>query len=553
MILTESLRKLMREIVVGFTKLLVLLVSLYFFVCSLSFLSTGFKITGGKNIGVFFQDSSLLSNPVVGVMLGVLVTVLVQSSSTSTSILVGLVSAGAPVSRVIPMVLGANIGTSVTSTVVAITHIGDKEQFRRSFSCATVHDMFNWLSVIVFTTLEYTTHFLETTTSYMVTNVNFNTSVSNPDILKTMTKPLINLIVQVDSHVLDGWAENLTEYQNISTILKPGCSEKTCDYLVAYIGQECAGLSDVYVGLILVFFSLVLMCCCLLSIVKILNSLIGGKVMEIIKKVVNSDLPYAPWLTGYVAMGIGAIMTFLLQSSSVFTSTLTPLAGAGLITLERAYPLTLGSNLGTTTTSILASMAADGVRQRAALQIALVHLTFNFCGILLFYCLPCMRFPVSMAQKLGDTTADHPWFALLYLIVMFFLLPFTTFGLSLLGPYHLYTILSAFASVCIIFSLITILQVYKPNRLPRFLRTWDFLPRPFRSLDPYDHIFTTCFSKSKAADVESYIEEEKSHESTEYLIYKSPIIKNSPANTFVTDSLLNDLDSVLCHNMAPES
>merc|ERR1711970_1172436 len=110
-------------------------------------------------------------------MLGVLVTVLVQSSSTSTSILVGLVSAGAPVSRVIPMVLGANIGTSVTSTVVAITHIGDKEQFRRSFSCATVHDMFNWLSVIVFITLECTTHFLESTTGYMVTNMNFNTSV----------------------------------------------------------------------------------------------------------------------------------------------------------------------------------------------------------------------------------------------------------------------------------------------------------------------------------------------------------------------------------------
>ena len=38
----------------------------------------------------------------------------------------------------------------------------------------------------------------------------------------------------------------------------------------------------------------------------------------------------------------------------MFTSTLTPLAGAGLLSLERAYPLTLGSNLGTTTTSLLA-------------------------------------------------------------------------------------------------------------------------------------------------------------------------------------------------------
>merc|ERR1711872_858328 len=250
MFLTESHRKLMREILEGFTRLLALLVSIYFFICSLSFLSTGFKISGGRNIGIFFDQSELLSNPVVGVMLGVLITVLVQSSSTSTSILVGLVSAGAPVSRVIPMVLGANIGTSVTSTLVAITNIGNKEQFRRSFSCATVHDMFNWLSVIVFTTLETTTHFLEKITSYMVDNMKYNTSVSSPDILKTITKPLINLIVQIDSHVLEGWAENSSEYVNISTLLKPGCDDQSCSYLFAYIGNESAGLSD-YFGHIL--------------------------------------------------------------------------------------------------------------------------------------------------------------------------------------------------------------------------------------------------------------------------------------------------------------
>eukprot|EP00090_Calanus_glacialis_P026434 TRINITY_DN4160_c0_g1_i6.p1 TRINITY_DN4160_c0_g1~~TRINITY_DN4160_c0_g1_i6.p1 ORF type:complete len:499 (+),score=118.84 TRINITY_DN4160_c0_g1_i6:28-1524(+) len=420
MFLTKSQRKLMKEILVGFTKFLVLLVSLYFFICSLSFLSTGFKITGGKNIGVFFEKSELLSNPVVAVMLGVLITVLVQSSSTSTSILVGLVAAGAPVSRVIPMVLGANIGTSVTNTVVAITQMGDKEQFRRAFSCATVHDMFNWLSVIVFTTAECSTHFLENITNYMVDNMNFNSSVSNPDILKTMTKPVINLIVQLDGKVLEGWAENQTEYDTITTILKPGCKDGHCSYLLAYLGDESGILSDVYVGLILVIFSLVLMCGCLFSIVKILNSLIGGKVMEMIKKMVNSDLPYVPWLTGYVAMAVGAILTFLLQSSSVFTSTLTPLAGAGLVSLERAYPLTLGSNIGTTTTSIIASMAADGERQKPALQIALVHLVFNLSGILLFYCVPCMRFPVRLAAGLGNTTADHPWFAVFYLFAMCF-------------------------------------------------------------------------------------------------------------------------------------
>ena len=43
---------------------------------------------------------------------------------------------------------------------------------------------------------------------------------------------------------------------------------------------------------------------------------------------------------------LGALVTFLVQSSSVFTATITPLVGAGVLTLERAYPLTLGSNIG---------------------------------------------------------------------------------------------------------------------------------------------------------------------------------------------------------------
>ena len=72
----------------------------------------------------------------------------------------------------------------------------------------------------------------------------------------------------------------------------------------------------------------------------------AGAVAVIIQKTLNSDIPYCPWLTGYVAILAGAILTFLVQSSSVFTATLTPLVGIGVISVERVYPLTLGSNLG---------------------------------------------------------------------------------------------------------------------------------------------------------------------------------------------------------------
>ncbi len=122
---------------------------------------------------------------------------------------------------------------------------------------------------------------------------------------------------------------------------------------------------------------------------------------------INRDLKYVPWLTGYLAIAFGCIITILIQSSSVFTSILTPLVGLGYIKLDRMYPLTLGSNLGTTTTSIIAALAADSTMLRYTLQIALCHFFFNFCGLLMFYVIPAMRIPVSLARGLGNITAQY--------------------------------------------------------------------------------------------------------------------------------------------------
>lgn len=205
--------------------------------------------------------------------------------------------------------------------------------------------------------------------------------------------------------MLEGWASNDPDYENITTLLASGgCGDAndtsaaanattttTCSYLLAYLGPEVLGLSDTTIGLLLAGVSLLLMCSCLLAMVHILNSVLGGRIAGLVKTCINADLPHVPWLTGYLAMLVGALLTFLLQSSSVFTSTLTPLAGAGLVSLDRAYPLTLGSNIGTTTTSIIASMAADSSRRQPSLQIALVHLFFNLSGMLVFYVVPAFR------------------------------------------------------------------------------------------------------------------------------------------------------------------
>lgn len=503
--------RLFKDMTVTAARLLGLLACLYFFICSLSFLSDSFRILGGKNIGALFSNSDLLKNPVVGLMIGVLVTVLVQSSSTSTSIIVGLVSAGAPVKTAIPMIMGANIGTSVTNIIVALTQAGDREQFRKAFACANVHDMFNWLSAFTLLITEVCTGYLETMSGILVQDIGTqHTAAKSPDFLKALTKPLTKVLIQLDKEVLKGWAENKEEYQNVTSVLKAGCHDhttmhSTCPYLFAHLGPEGLDISETYIGLILLGISLTMLCGCLIGMVKILNSLLGQKVRGIIEKVINSDIPVRGlgWLTGYLAMVVGAVMTILVQSSSVFTSTLTPLAGAGLVTLERAYPLTLGSNLGTTTTSILASFAAGGDKVQAALQIALVHLLFNLTGIIMFYPVPAMRWPISIARVLGNTTAKYRWFAVVYLCFMFFIFPLSMFCLSMAGSMVVITVISILVSTLVFSVVVTRMQSACPTRLPAKLRTWTFLPEVLHSLDPWDRMVVAalacCCSKRRAA------------------------------------------------------
>jgi len=544
--------KVLKEIAVTVTKLISLLACLFFFICSLSFLSDSFRILGGKNIGALFADSELLKNPVVGLMIGVLVTVLVQSSSTSTSIIVGLVSAGAPVKTAIPMIMGANIGTSVTNIIVALTQASDREQFRKAFACANVHDMFNWLSAFILLIIECLTGYLETVTGKMVQHIGAAnaTDVKSPDFLKALTKPVTKILIQLDKDVLKGWAQNSPVYENATTILRSGCHQHsqggpTCKYLFAHLGPEGINIGETYIGVILLAMSLCMLCGCLIGMVKVLNTLLGDKVKGVIENVINADIPIKGlgWLTGYLAMIVGAIMTILVQSSSVFTSTLTPLAGAGLVSLERAYPLTLGSNLGTTTTSILASFAAGGDNLQAALQISLVHLFFNLTGILLFYPIPCMRWPISIARVLGNTTSQYRWFALVYLCFMFFIFPVSMFGLSMAGPIPIYIVIILIL-VTIIFSVtVTNLQQSSPTFLPKFLKTWNFLPLWLHSLDPWDELIMAaigcCCRKKGWGDDE--LEEVKINSNTaDGTKYPSITYSNIPEAKFLNKQMSCD-------------
>jgi len=157
----------------------------------------------------------------------------------------------------------------------------------------------------------------------------------------------------------------------------------------------------------------------------------------------------------------------------------------------------LGSNIGTTTTSILASFAAEGRYLKPSIQISLVHLLFNISGILLFYPIPFMRWPVGLAQMLGDITATYRWFAGLYLAVMFVFAPLFVFLLSLAGTQIMYSVLCPLMVITVIVVLINVIQNHRSHWLPYFIRDWSFLPLPMRSLKPLDDLFSqmSCCSK----------------------------------------------------------
>ena len=249
------------------------------------------------------------------------------------------------------------------------------------------------------------------------------------------------------------------------------------------------GMSDTVVGLIMLALSLTLLCTCLIFMVKILHSMLRGRIAHVIRSTLNADFPGClKHLTGYVAMLVGAGMTILVQSSSVFTSAMTPLVGLGVIEIERMYPLTLGSNIGTTATGVLAALAASGDRLAPALQIAFAHLFFNISGILLFYPVPVMRVPIKLAKIMGDTTAEYRWFAAAYLIAMFLLLPAAVFSLSLLGMIPLMVIIGLVFLLATFVLVVNVLQNKRPSALHPRLRCWDWLPECLRSLAPMDRV-----------------------------------------------------------------
>lgn len=351
----------------------------YLLICAVGIIGSGFKMATGGHARELFEFAT---NPFAGLVVGIVATALIQSSSTVTSIIVGLVAGGLPVSVAVPMVMGANIGTSITNTIVSLGHVREKKEFSRAFSAATVHDFFNLFSVVIFLPLEMMFGILEKLGGLLASVfVVENASMGNFNFVKTATKPVVGTFKDV--------AQNYDE--------------------------ATGGILLFIVGIVLIFLSI-------RFVGKLLKDLMVGRAREIMHRAIGKG-PIS-------GISSGTLVTVLVQSSSTTTSLMVPLAGSGAFGLKQIYPFTLGANIGTCITALLAATAVSG-NAAAALQIAFIHLTYNLLGVLVIYGVPALRFlPVRAAIWLGDTAAENKLVALAYIVGVFFVLPAFCLGIT---------------------------------------------------------------------------------------------------------------------------
>ena len=426
-------------------------------------------------------------------LVGVLVTVLVQSSSTSTSIFITMVAASLlTVEQAIPLVMGANVGTSVTSTIVALGQSGNPDEFRRAFAAATVHDMFNFMSVLVLLPLEAIAGYLFRLSKALIDASPGLSGEKPPDILKKLTKPFTSKIIGIDKKLITKIAEGKVDADDDEVgMIKHIFGDKS---------YSEDGKDDVLIGWIVLAISLAILCICLYTIVYLLKSILKGHIALWLHKGVNGQVPDIKcgetvtipmgWAAGYLAMAVGLGLTICVQSSSITTSALTPLVGIGVITIERMYPVVLGANIGTCITGVLAALAASADKLSLTLQVAYSHLFFNLTGIFIWYGIwPLRQFPIRAAKFLGNTTAEYRWFAIAYLFVCFLIVPAIFMGIAFGGPGAVIPVVVLCVLVALFVAIVNTMQFRCPERLPAKLRDWLWLPEPLRSLAPYDKYF----------------------------------------------------------------
>ncbi|WP_420317776.1 Na/Pi symporter [Ekhidna sp.] len=342
-------------------------VSILFFLFSIELLG----VSLAEMAEPFTESISMVTaNPFIGLFIGLLSTALLQSSSTTTSIAVAAVASGAiSLENAIPIVMGANVGTTITSTIISMSYISKHKEFRKAVAAGTSHDFFNILTVLLLFPLEVNYRFLERTSAAISSHL----------------------------HVTGRSSASDTGYEFTSIF------ETATEWIIINFGP----LLSLLIGIILIF-------TCIKLISKWLYKILIGKTKD--------QFENAVFKNKFRAFSWGLIITSVAQSSSLTTSLIVPLVATGKVKIKKAFQFILGANIGTTITALLAAI----FQSEAAISLALVHLLFNLTGVLIFYFIPYLsQLPVILAKKMGRLTMSMRIIGFAYIFVAFFMLPFT--------------------------------------------------------------------------------------------------------------------------------
>ena len=348
---------------------------LYLLLVAVSVVSGGFKMAVGDQAKTLFEFAS---HPIAGLMIGLIATALTQSSSTTTSITVGLVAGGLPVETAIPMIMGANIGTTTTNTLVSLGHARCKEEFRRAFASATIHDVFNLMAVAIFLPLEIMFGLMDRISEWLVSPMmaaGDMSAANGMNFMKALTGPATDLFKSVGG----------------------------------MFSATTGGIVMIVMGIAIIMMAISVMG-------KLMRSLMVGRARDILKAAIGRGPIHG--------IASGSVVTVLVQSSSTTTSLMVPLVGTGVLKVREVYPFTVGANIGTCITALIAATSASGEYAVFALQIALVHLTFNILATLVIFGIPVLReIPMKGAFWLGELAAKSKMAVVGYLASVFVLVP----------------------------------------------------------------------------------------------------------------------------------
>jgi sodium-dependent phosphate cotransporter len=358
---------------------LYILGALLLFLFAIDLMVSSLQHLGRSTVQTIIQATS---NPFTGLFIGLLITAMIQSSSTTTALVVAMVASGSlTIQSAVPIIMGANVGTTITSTIVSLGFINKRKEFKRAVAGGTYHCFFNLLTVIVLFPLEYYYGFLS-----------------------SLSEAVANYFVSPSAAVqTNGTLHFWSPFNPISNFL----------------------VNIIPYGFVLIVLSFALLFSSILVFRKIISDLMKAKSPQAFSRFFFKNQ--------LKSFGWGLVTTAAIRSSTITTSVVVPIVAKKIVTLRQAAPFIMGANIGTTITAFIA--AALNSNTASAISIAIAHFLFNLIGVLLFFPIPVLqKLPIKLASALGQLTLRYRLAGFVFILLTFFFIPFSLIYLNQDSP-----------------------------------------------------------------------------------------------------------------------